>query len=707
MPTPLFNIGAACRLDITPGSSSHDLYFALAAQYQFGVPVIGHFVLADGTPANGSAPRAPAELASTLGISLFNGPSDPGYQTSVPGVVVDSFPYAVPSIDVAGVVYPVDVHAASGTLVGVNYVDQNGVLHPDVDWAWYISVDAFLASGSFPAPIPEQPTGLIVRGLCGFERGTIENFPSTGGVVSTASARSGIYGFEISSPTAAAGKSCGTTVLNARPTLGEVFDFTLRAFFQVVALPSLDDRELLSLKDTPFSLQINTAGQLRAVYTWAADSGVSVSDYTTAYGTAITTGTWYGVELRLYGYGGDVTYMGRMKQTVRVFNAASGATVFSSSSPTQAYNTGAGGIGLGVVNGLNPSGACPPLTPYGTLRMRVQSANPGWVTVAPTRIASLLVNTPSNGVTYVPTNDFRAETSGCFPDPNAPIQWQERGTFTTFNEPIETFLAGYSFFTANQRIFLGQEGGAGSFTQHLYYDDWYWEWRTGSKVNHLPTFPYVSAIHVVIPTAQGASDAFSPTGAFARVNEIPVGSDDPAHVITSSTLGATSTYTHSPISANQLVVHVRYYLAGKSGSAVPHAVVVDGVEYPTASVATSQSAYPVDPILDLPATTVAFNALQFGVRQKSSGVLLSVNQCVAEVLAEAPVITYAPTAPPPYVPPSLPSGGPLSPGDGPSGGGTGCVSSVAAGAGPSGGSGCSADLPEASGADAESVGGAT
>lgn len=139
MSNPLFGIAAACRLDITPGSSSYAAYFALVAQYQFGTPII-----------NG---RAPAELAAAIGVPLYEGPGDPGIAASVPGVVVVTFPYPTASVVVAGVPYPVSSSTPSGTLTGVNYVDANGVVHPDVDWQWNISVEPYLNTATGAPPV--------------------------------------------------------------------------------------------------------------------------------------------------------------------------------------------------------------------------------------------------------------------------------------------------------------------------------------------------------------------------------------------------------------------------------------------------------------------------------------------------------------------------------------------------------------------------
>ncbi len=134
MPNPLFPVTAAARLDITVGAASRAAYFTLVAQYQFGTPVI-----------QGVAPQA---LASQIGVPLYSQIVDPGLVATIPGVVVVSFPYATPSVVVGGVAYPVDVTLGGGTLVGVNYVDPNGVLYPDVDWTWAISVEAYLNGAS-------------------------------------------------------------------------------------------------------------------------------------------------------------------------------------------------------------------------------------------------------------------------------------------------------------------------------------------------------------------------------------------------------------------------------------------------------------------------------------------------------------------------------------------------------------------------------
>lgn len=140
MARPLFYAVAAARLDITPGAASRTAYYALAVQYQFGTPII--------------FARAPQELAATIGVAFYSQPADPGIAATTPGVVVVSFPYPTPSVVVGGVAYPVSTAATGGTIVGANYIDGNGVLHPDVDWEWEISVEAYQNStGVLPPTI--------------------------------------------------------------------------------------------------------------------------------------------------------------------------------------------------------------------------------------------------------------------------------------------------------------------------------------------------------------------------------------------------------------------------------------------------------------------------------------------------------------------------------------------------------------------------
>lgn len=134
MANPLFGIVAAARLDITVGSSSRAAYFALVAQYQFGPPIIHA--------------RAPQELATAIAVPFYSGIADPGINNSVPGVVVVSFPNPTPSVVVNGVAFPVSTNVPGGTLVGVNYVDSNGILWPNVDWEWQISVEAYNQTGN-------------------------------------------------------------------------------------------------------------------------------------------------------------------------------------------------------------------------------------------------------------------------------------------------------------------------------------------------------------------------------------------------------------------------------------------------------------------------------------------------------------------------------------------------------------------------------
>lgn len=141
MSRPLFSIGAAARLDISPGAASRAAYYALVGQYNFGAPVIHR--------------RAPAELATTSGLTLLSGAADPGIAASIPCVIIVTTPYGVPTIEGRGAptflnpqgpllwTRAVLATDAGGTLVGVNWVDANGVLWPDVDWEWQISVEGY------------------------------------------------------------------------------------------------------------------------------------------------------------------------------------------------------------------------------------------------------------------------------------------------------------------------------------------------------------------------------------------------------------------------------------------------------------------------------------------------------------------------------------------------------------------------------------
>lgn len=132
-------INAICRLDITPGSSSRDFYFQLAAQYHFGPRLIYGV--------------APADLAAQGGIPLYNQVGDPGIPATVPGVIVSSFPYLAPSVVVGGIPHVVSVLLGSGELLNINYVDPNGVLHPNVDWEWIILVVPLLNTAPSGPPI--------------------------------------------------------------------------------------------------------------------------------------------------------------------------------------------------------------------------------------------------------------------------------------------------------------------------------------------------------------------------------------------------------------------------------------------------------------------------------------------------------------------------------------------------------------------------
>src|SRR5665213_3190953 len=151
MPNPLFYaFNCAARFDITPGSSSHDAYFQIQQQYQFGIPIV--------------VGRAPQEFEAAYGIPYYE--TIPAVLT-VPGVSVATFPYPTPVVEIHDhdgnlvATRPVSSAVAGGTLVGVNYVDANGVLHPDVDWQWQISVEPYFNTAAGAPPLGKWEQQII------------------------------------------------------------------------------------------------------------------------------------------------------------------------------------------------------------------------------------------------------------------------------------------------------------------------------------------------------------------------------------------------------------------------------------------------------------------------------------------------------------------------------------------------------------------
>lgn len=151
------------------------------------------------------------------------------------------------------------------------------------------------------------------------------------------------------------------------------------------------------------------------------------------------------------------------------------------------------------------------------------------------------------------------------------------------------------------------------------------------KLNNDGTIFTHSRVQQFLVGSQGGSDDFSPAGGFADVDEVPKG----AGSVSSSTLDATTTYRATAMVTGQVAEAITLR-ANAAGAGVTHALMLDGVEYAKTLLSTSDDDNQNTPLASVvyftPITKAVFNALQFGVRVKTGGSTLTLENLFLEVV---------------------------------------------------------------------------
>lgn len=190
---------------------------------------------------------------------------------------------------------------------------------------------------------------------------------------------------------------------------------------------------------------------------------------------------------------------------------------------------------------------------------------------------------------------------------------------------------------AFQGLTIGDNGTGSSGTWTIYVDDLVATYGSSSDASGV-SLPVQTNVLPAPVNGQGSLDDFTPTSGFASVAEIP---DDNASVVSTSTLNASTTYTHKIASmlgiSNIYGVKVTVNI---NSAANPQAILINGVEFAfTGAPHAHDASTPV--AQDLTAySNPSFNALQMGVRCKTGGSTLSVYNVVLEVLCvRVPIVT--------------------------------------------------------------------
>lgn len=459
------------------------------------------------------------------------------------------------------------------------------------------------------------------RGLYGFEPGDLTGLTPLGGagasnmVADAASARSGTYRFNSKVTVAAVARGVRWT-LQAAFGNADHFEFRFRFYFRPVVFPSADNVMIGGLAAF-LILDMDTGGKLRI-------EGSGFVGLPTAYtADATVLNRWYRADFRLHGLKntGGKTNSGRMRGTVDVYDVGTtglaSPTLFAS---FETDNQAARSEGLSCTGGF----------------LDANDVNMSFVTVSAEALDYSLEGTTTNFTTVISETKVRS-TVTCPPTPGSGT-YIEKGTldglalneFQIFNSiTLPTLL-------------WGQDANGVNATREVDYDDSYYDFGTGTDRASV-AFPAGTRIYPFALTGQGADDGFVPAGAFANVNEIPMG----ANTISSGTAGARTTYTHAALAdPTEVVYHARCWMNATDAGSNSHDILIGATAYPFvfsavtggADVSTNKADAPQD----TPMLAADFATLEWGARVGAAGTLV-IKNIVMEILGGPPAVLGATT----------------------------------------------------------------
>lgn len=182
--------------------------------------------------------------------------------------------------------------------------------------------------------------------------------------------------------------------------------------------------------------------------------------------------------------------------------------------------------------------------------------------------------------------------------------------------------------------FPGPGVGNSSFTSStsdVDFDDCVWVWGDKADVGNV-TLPSAMRIHRVMANAQGASAGW--TGDYRNVAEAPLDRDNTATDQSTSTNGASTTFSHATAATLGLtsIAAVKVYAYLKGSSSGTDALLINGTEYNVTTPATSYTSFACQQATDFNSySDSAFNAMEFGAHNKR-GVSIQLGMICMEVL---------------------------------------------------------------------------
>lgn len=484
--------------------------------------------------------------------------------------------------------------------------------------------------------------------IWGFESkdpSTLANSSSVSGSLTAVAARSGAVGFDRSASRFAV-TSGPSALMSGGVPFATLWDWKARVHFLIVSYPGVTDWVVASSSDGVVSLQMNTSGQVR-LNTLGTANPVTYST------SSLNLGVWYRADFRVYGYSGDQFTCGRRKDTCTIYDA-NGVVVMQLRTKTQSENTS-----NTAYHGANNQGTCAPnWYEEWTMSVGTLGINAGWITCQ-------LFGGVGPGLADSEYHCF--VRCGSFMSPVLQ-QFVEGGTFTLFNEPFQNFFLQQGVPTISGLICgdSSANAGHGNGTHHIYYDDIWCEFRTGSDVHGNDPWPYQTRIYGFVPTAQGTNDGFTPSGAYDRVADLP----DVNTYVSTTTIGALTSYRHGTVLPTDTIVHIKLVGNVWSSPTGTHSFYIGATEYQITNITTSSNganaSTPVVNVrmIDSPMTAGQFSGTEIGAKHGPAANEFRIYNLFFEVLSGPPA---ADTSNEIVIPPSgsVPGvGGPLGTGGG-------------------------------------------
>ena len=291
----------------------------------------------------------------------------------------------------------------------------------------------------------------------------------------------------------------------------------------------------------------------------------------------------------------------------------------------------------------------------------------GWAGIAGAAHARLIVTstgtfkaqttgvTSAASLTVIPLGQWVEVQIGCFIHNDSSASAFDdyvKGTVTILGETLTQCVDGPGGFTdpafALQRVLFG-DLAANAVTIDVMYDDGFYVadtqagpgacvpagtcscLRAMSDISTV-TLPAETNIVPASPTAQGSLAQW--TGGFALVTEIPFDPTNGASEQTDAVIEDATTFLHATAEALGIssIQGVRVLAEWKAALAVNHAILWDGVEYSVAVKAAYLTLPQPSQVIFGALTNAAFNAIEFGVRNKT-GAAMQLGAILVEVLA--------------------------------------------------------------------------